>query len=306
MKRILSDFGYAISRKQFLKQASFFIAFSNFFQSTNKKTNRDNSFNSLSVITYNLFLGSSWPTDRELSFKANQKGQISSRVAMELAIYEPDIIAFSEAPVEPEVQYIADYLNMEYIYFPSAGTNSGSWPGAILTRHEILNSENVPIVGRQRPENLFTRHWGKAQVRLNNGEEIIIHSTHLHHAVGDERRRRYNEITEILNSVRNDIKTGKSILLLGDLNHTPEMEEYKMWMDAGWTDTFAATGIGNGYTRRPDKPSRRIDYIMAHGPIANKVTYSKTLFEGAFRTNPDDPESFALSDHLPVLAEFKF
>jgi len=35
------------------------------------------------------------------------------------------------------------------------------------------------------------------------------------------------------------------------------------------------------------------------------VTESRPLFEGAFRLNIDDEESFALSDHLPQLAVFQ-
>ena len=34
------------------------------------------------------------------------------------------------------------------------------------------------------------------------------------------------------------------------------------------------------------------------------LTEARCLFEGGFRTNPDDLQSVALSDHLPVLAAF--
>lgn len=43
---------------------------------------------------------------------------------------------------------------------------------------------------------------------------------------------------------------------------------------------------------------------MAAGPIADRVIESRPLFEGAFRLNIADKESFALSDHLPKLAVF--
>ena len=94
------------------------------------------------------------------------------------------------------------------------------------------------------------------------------------------------------------------MLLLGDLNHGPETEEYRLWIDAGWQDTFAKVGEGQGLTIRSDIPKRRIDYVMAHGPIAQRAAQSKPLFAGAFRLNLADPASFALSDHLPQLAVF--
>src|SRR5690625_7340517 len=77
-------------------------------------------------------------------------------------------------------------------------------------------------------------------------------------------------------------------------------------MDAGWTDTHIAAGEGAGTTFRVDDPTRRIDYLMAYGPLAERITESRPLFEGAFRVNPDDPGSFALSDHLPVMADFRW
>ena len=44
--------------------------------------------------------------------------------------------------------------------------------------------------------------------------------------------------------------------------------------------------------------------MMAAGPIAERVTESRPLFEEAFRLNINDKESFALSDHLPQWAVF--
>lgn len=74
--------------------------------------------------------------------------------------------------------------------------------------------------------------------------------------------------------------------------------------DAGWVDTFTKVGEGEGSTFMADRPPKRIDYIMAAGPIGERVSEARPLFEGAFRLNINDDESFALSDHLPQLAAF--
>jgi len=101
-----------------------------------------------------------------------------------------------------------------------------------------------------------------------------------------------------------DIRADRSMLLQGDLNHQPDGPEYRRWIDAGLVDTFAAKGIGQPYTIPADNVQARIDYIWAHGPIARRLTECRVLYEGAFRTNPDDPGSVALSDHVPVMATF--
>lgn len=71
-------------------------------------------------------------------------------------------------------------------------------------------------------------------------------------------------------------------------------------------DTFAFAEVdkGEGPTIKSDIPKWRIDYVMAAGPSAERVVESRPLFEGGFRMNMSDKESFALSDHLSQLAQF--
>ena len=106
-------------------------------------------------------------------------------------------------------------------------------------------------------------------------------------------------------AMKPDLEAGRSMLLIGDLNHSPDTEEYKLWIVAGWVDTFAKVGKGKGLTIKADIPKWRIDYVMAAGPIADRVVESRPLFVGAFRLHINDKSSFALSDHLPQLAVFE-
>lgn len=251
----------------------------------------------VTVVAYNVLKFTGWPAEN-----MPDKSQMPKLMAEELTKYSPDIINFSESPDESVVRSVADLLNMNYAFLPSGG----NWPGAVLTRFEIVNSENAPLINKSRPEDLFTRHWGKVVIELPNKELISVHSAHLYphdNPVSAEIRQR--EIAEIIKSMENDLKSDKSILVIGDLNHTPAMPEYNQWMNAGLKDTYAVSGIGDGLTIRADTPSKRIDFILAAGPIAEQIIESKALFEGAFRTNPLDPESYALSDHLPQYAKFK-
>lgn len=251
----------------------------------------------LRVIAYNIYAGKGWPSDRPLAKKAVAAGQMPRRLAMELALYEPDIVNFSESPSEAFTQEVAQHLGMHHVRFPSGG----SWPGTLLSRFEVHNSENTPL-GYQRPKDLFTRHWGRATIQPPGSEPLIVHSAHLY-PVKDPTIR-LKEIPAMLKSMQPDLAAGRSILLIGDLNHEPDAKEYQLWQDAGFVDTFTQVGSGEGKTFLADKPYKRIDYIWAAGPIAQRLTAARPLFEGAFRLNPDDPNAFALSDHLPQFAEF--
>lgn len=282
-----------ISRRSFLERSAIALAgisaIGLYSFSNNNKV--------LHVISFNVRKFYGWPEE-----KVKDKGMRPGLIAKELAKYSPDVINFSEAPEESFVKQIAEHLNMNYTFFGSAGKN----PGAIITPHKIIHSVNAPIVSGNRPEELFTRHWGKAIIEIPNGETIIIHSAHLfpspNPTAGEIRKR---EISFIIEAIQKEFENNQNIIVMGDLNHTPEMPEYLQWMDAGFTDSFVAAGKGDGFTFfRYDVPVR-IDYILTRGSISENIIESRALSEDAFRTNPSDPNSFALSDHLPQYAKFQ-
>ena len=316
----------AIPRKTFLKQSSLSVLGLSLFggslpyknnvvTGSNSKENNDNNEKTIRLIAYNIFngcIGYKGINGRELPpgknsdlvKAARDMGQISQRIMLELALYKPNIINFSEGPKEDVVAKMAKMLNLNYAYFP------GGFPGAILTTYEIISSENRPFQNKNRnnPKELFTRHWGKAKLRLPNGKAITVHSAHLwpFKKEDNDTRLRLSEIKELIASIKYDLANGSdSVLLQGDLNHTPDTEEYKSLKSAGLVDAFAARGDGDGYTTNSIKPSRRIDFIYAIGNLSERIKDCMPLFEGSFRMNNEDPKGFALSDHIPVLADFE-
>ena len=282
-----------ISRRQFCEAlgASLAVANANAFAD-------DSQRKTLRVIAYNVYGFIGWPQQRNLAKHAVAKRQMAKRLSMELALHDPDIINFSESPEEELTKEVAELLGMNHVRFASGG----NWPGTLLSKFDIGESENAPVKDK-RSEELFTRHWGRATVKLPNGDPLIVHSAHLFPTAVQTIR--LKEIRAMIESMKSDLDSGMSMLLIGDLNHGPGTDEYKLWIDAGWVDTFAKVGKGEGPTFKSDIPEWRIDCVMAAGPIAERVTESRPLFEGAFRLNINDKESFALSDHLPQLAVFR-
>ncbi len=282
-----------ISRRQFYGALGASLAVANADLFADEQTTKP-----LRVIAYNIYKCTGWPHQRQLAQQAVNKGQMAKRLAMELALHDPDIINFSESPNQELTKEVAELLGMNHVRFPSGG----NWPGTLLSKFEIIDSQNAPMKG-ERPKELFTRHWGRATIKLPSGDPLIVHSAHLYPTA--EPTVRLREIRAMIESMKPDLDAERSMLLIGDLNHGPDTAEYKLWIDAGWMDTFAKVGEGEGPTIKSDIPKWRIDYVMAAGPIAQRVTESRPLFEGAFRLNISDDESFALSDHLPQLAVFQ-
>jgi endonuclease/exonuclease/phosphatase family metal-dependent hydrolase len=260
----------------------------------------------LTTISYNILACLGYPRTPENEFRwTAARDQMEARMAQELLLYTPDIITFSESVTRDAASRIAERLAMNFAWFaPGVPSYKGypiGFPGTVFTRYRIVESQNAPYAsGHTADPGLFTRHWGRAVVDTGT-ERIVVCSGHMFPHTPDVRER---EITEMLAVIGRDIASGASVLFQGDLNHTPESPEYKRWVDAGLIDTWAAKGTGFPFTSNTVKPRARIDYIWAAGPIAKRLREARVLHEGAFRTNPEDPASFALSDHLPVIARF--
>ncbi len=279
----------------------------------------EESANTITAISYNVMYFHGFPPDRvslqgtpdheaEKEIVQRVRKQIPTRIALELELYAPDIISLQEARGEGNVKAIAEQLGMNYVFFPPSGR--ANFPGAIITRYEILESQSRPVVDGECPPDLFTRHWGRALLQTEIGT-IAVHTAHLWPFGERGAERRSREISEMLKAIKGDMEAGHTILLMGDLNHSQHASEYERWVELGLIDTWAKANEGKtGFTvrstgPRPGMEDHRIDYIWVDEELANKLVHSRILYEGAFKTHEDTPTSFALSDHIPVLSIFQ-
>jgi endonuclease/exonuclease/phosphatase family metal-dependent hydrolase len=253
------------------------------------------------TIAYNVysFDGYLHSPDEEKGRPAEQPpGEHARAVGRALLPYRPDIITTSESRDEQTVVEMAEELGFHYAFFPSPG----QWPGAILTRYSILEAVNCPISG-DRPEDLFTRHWGRAVLDTPQGP-LTIHS--IHTFAGDIAIRT-RELEALLPCVIDDIAKGADVIVQGDLNHRPDDPEYPRWVMAGLSDSYARLGgdpAGGATLLRPH-PCRRLDYVFLSDGLRRRLTEARPLFEDGFRLYAELPDAVALSDHLPQLAGFR-
>jgi len=265
----------------------------------------------LRVITYNIHaFDPVAATDDGRARIADVRacGQLLRRYAMELALHRPDVVALQEASPKKLVEQLAAALKMHVAFFPGGWKNKG-WPdgiaGAILTRLPILEAADRPgVAPYQEGRNLFSRHFGRVLIRAG-GRKIAVYTAHLLPTYKNTTHVRLGEIRAVAAAARADRKARRSVIVLGDMNHRPSTPEYRAWIDAGFTDAFAAKGRGGPLTCSNTKLEERIDYVWTMGPVVDRLQACRVLREGAFRCHLADPTSWALSDHLPVLAEFE-
>jgi endonuclease/exonuclease/phosphatase family metal-dependent hydrolase len=113
------------------------------------------------------------------------------------------------------------------------------------------------------------------------GVTLLVYNTHLQHTSETERIAQVVRIRELIGT------PNESLLLLGDLNATPDAPEIAE-ITKDLTDTWLEAGVGSGYTYAAAGPTKRIDYVLSSAGIVTRTAAVVTTDS---------------SDHLPVVVD---
>ena len=232
------------------------------------------------VMTYNIHHGAG--VDGKIDFQ---------RIAELIKREQADIVALQEVDkgVERTARRdcpaeLAALTGMSCVFSNNFHFQGGEYGNAVLTRFPIKRWTNQHYrmlrPGEQR---------GLLQVVLDvHGRQLVFLDTHIDYRADDtERLMNAAEILEAIQAYR-----GRPMILCGDLNDTPGSRTCQK-IGQQFTDTWTAAGAGDGLTIPAEKPRTRIDYIWLRKDSAIDAVRAWV------------PESRA-SDHLPVVAEFRF
>lgn len=149
---------------------------------------------------------------------------------------------------------------------------------AVLSTYPILSSTNtlLPLEAGGEQRGLL-----EAVVEVD-GTEVRAYSTHLQH---DSQSARIAQIEAIRSYLANS-SSDSSVVLLGDLNATPDSPEIAAIVE-DLTDSWEEAGVGDGFTYSTDSPSVRIDYVLTSDDLTTRT--AAVIASDA-------------SDHLPVSA----
>lgn len=172
--------------------------------------------------------------------------------------------------------WLSRRLGMQVLF---SGTTGPMWGNAILTRFPIVEhgSSELPL-----EDTLLKRGYLWARIEAGHSRPILVMNTHLHH-IETEPGPRLAQIPVLLGFWGGSPST----VLLGDLNSRPGSLEMKLLANAGFVDSWAEAGVGDGFTFSSEAPFERIDWIW-HTP--DMVTLDIRI-----------PLTTA-SDHLPLIA----
>ncbi len=243
-------------------------------------------------------------------------------LASVIAATRADLVGLNEvfhpfpSPDGPALEALARRLGMVYAFGPAQPSAPAPddipYGNALLSRYPILAyAAHIlsPTVSYGR------RGMLEVRVRLPSGRPFTVYVTHLDHRSEGIRLEQWSAASTWLSRDR-----GRPHLLLGDFNAlaasdyrepgaperlqayqvaqgwpTPSFALVDQVLKAGYVDAFDRAGAGECATWPAAAPERRIDYIFLPGHWADALLRCCRW---------DGPEAHAVSDHLPVLAEF--
>ena len=183
-----------------------------------------------------------------------------------------------------QASWLARELEMHVVYGANLdqdplapGEPRRQYGTAILSDAPILEWDNTFL---PRFEGHEQRGLLRARVVVR-GVPLQVYNTHLQHNDAAERLEQAAAIKSLIGTPK------ESVVLLGDLNATPDAPEIETLVD-DLVDAWEEAGVGDGYTIPSDDPNRRIDYVLTSQDVVAR--FATVVTSDA-------------SDHLPVHAD---
>jgi endonuclease/exonuclease/phosphatase family metal-dependent hydrolase len=241
----------------------------------------------LRFVSYNVHSG--FNVDGELDVTA---------ISQVIADTRADVVGLQEVPRGQLLSANVDLLTLLQLElgFEHAaffGTTDPAWGNAILSRFPIadVDTDYLPRVGTP-----MRRGYLGAVIQTGDRDVLVI-STHLQHVNDssvhddDPEGDLLPVHTEQIDTILEDWGGVGPAVLMGDFNARPDWAQIDMVEAAGWVDSWAEAGTGDGFTSNAADPMYRIDYIF-HTPDMTAVDAGVILSTA--------------SDHFAVVADISF
>ncbi|MBO7562185.1 MAG: endonuclease/exonuclease/phosphatase family protein [Bacteroidales bacterium] len=234
----------------------------------------------LSIMSYNIRHGAGM--DRKVDL---------SRIAHEIAIVGPDVVALQEVDkgteriggVDSPVE-IAKMAGGYYASFASAfDFGGGQYGNAILSKKKPLDVSSIPLPGAEEPRVMLIAEF----------DDFVFCSLHL----SLDSASRVEACRIIAETAKTFVRLNdKPFFIAGDFNLTPKSMEMRIL-----ADNFGILSSYQFHTFPSDKPNRTLDYIMVYNGGEGKKLLKKLEKGKIGVASWVQPEAVA-SDHRPIFA----
>jgi endonuclease/exonuclease/phosphatase family metal-dependent hydrolase len=239
----------------------------------------------LRVMTFNIHHG------------AGTDGLVDlARIAQVIRASDVDVVGLQEvdrhfgerSDFVDQAGWLARELRMHVVYGANLdldplapGQARRQYGTAILSDRPILEWDNTDL---PRFDNHEQRGLLRARINVR-GVPVQVYNTHLQHDNAPERIAQAQAITQLIGTPQD------SVVLLGDLNATPDAVEIRTLVE-DLVDAWEEAGVGDGATFPTENPQARIDYVMHSADVVARAVAVVA-----------SPVAVSASDHRPVVAD---
>jgi endonuclease/exonuclease/phosphatase family metal-dependent hydrolase len=234
-------------------------------------------------------------------------------IGEELGRYNPDILVIQEPG---SIAHLYDTLiaamgnQYRYKLLKCPDYQESNRIGLLVMSDRIsVDSTDHCIRGDDPEVEQLFNHWARITLKYKS-QPIVIYGFKL--APRDRYEMRRRQIDTLTPYLKKDLAESKYVIVAGDLNHRPFDREYERWLNLGLVDSYDSLAQGSGFTKMDELgedvlvPYRRIDYLLLNPELASTLSGSSQTLQERFFI-PDPPQRpWSLSDHLPVMAIFRF
>jgi endonuclease/exonuclease/phosphatase family metal-dependent hydrolase len=185
------------------------------------------------------------------------------------------------------IEFIQGYERGRVYRDASVQPGQKAFGDAVLSRFPIVSADVKVLSFLPPPEDPWKQYRGAIRASIQVGDRHVNFVT-CHLGASDvERRVQCREVIDFAAETR-----GANIVT-GDFNTYPTFDYYSELTKKGFTDGWVEKGSGDGFTMRPERPFKRIDYIL-YQPA------------GGIRLKNIHVGDHGVSDHMSLIGDFEF
>ena len=252
----------------------------------------------LRVLTFNIHNFRGYPEDLGTArWKSHPEDKLDIQLRT-LGMLDAHLASLQECAYDKPLQLrLVERLGYRASFFPAS--HHKHCAGATLSRYPLLDSLNLTFL-EMGGQVVMKRFLGRSLVRLPGGQEILIYGGH-YDPVPDAEMDLIEEVCRLDRALK------RPMIWMGDWNiqrthvYTNDSAGWDWWMPL---PTWAC--LIPPPASRETAPGAASTTSSAPRTSPTASSPSRWWLAEAAALDPNDPESIAASDHLPVLAVFRF
>lgn len=245
---------------------------------------------SFKILTYNIHKGFSPSNLRFILHDIKESLQlVNADILFLQEIHGERIISnnrFDDWPNNRQFEFIADQVWPHQAYAKNAIYKSGHHGNAILSKYPFIEWENIDVSFMTSA----SRSLLHGVIKLPNSEQKV-HVICVH--LGLFGRERRSQLSTLANRINSHVPPNEALIIAGDFNDWRGRAERYLHKKLGVTEVFKSTRGSYARTFPAILPVLSMDRIYYRGL---DVIHCQRLYDQPWKR---------LSDHTPLLAEFK-